>query len=936
MNKPSLCESAEGVFVWGGWNYYITTIYVSNIVTFIFFKPTVMKKISFNNPLPKTVCFLLAFFFYNLIVFKSYSQCSCEPFSYASYVINPTISQTADDFDVAGDDWSGTTVLLQYDFVIDVDFTINNTDIAIKEGKKIIVNDGVTLTIQGGSYLNAKSGDDPWQGIQVLSGGAVVSNHCIISNAVIGLEIFNDPDPGNFTVNNNSIFCNNTYGVKVNAYSGGLHPGSIEDTRFCAPDPLSGVAYAGIWIENVYDGGSINIGNGSLFSPTSGYNTFSSYERGIAMFNVDATITNNYFEGLDEAIYGIGEDLDVQSFVQIGSSDESGIYNSFKSNTWSIVLVIYSSLIVQNEFNGIASGNTSDMNSAINSYYSDGSTNYIIDNIINNADLHGIISLYNTNTFLAIRGNEINNSMTLPNTYERIGIWVEPYLGGTNTVDILSNTISGVQKGIFVRGVDDYLNISYNDIDFKYPSGSTGDASGIQIENCYFAKIGANTMNGHGSASSKTHGIHIEECEGFRCYFDNYITSCGYGIYCDQDSPIGNIVCNRINNCTYGVAFNDVNDSNIGPIQGNFTSPYYPSDNKWTPSTGSASTWANRTVMTGGTDGGSMTWRYRDVASIYDMDEAGGTGLNVILTGGVALSPVLSTAGPTGSDICDEGEYDELPRLNGYVKKPDITLNAQNYNITKITDDLDLEGYFAMYYANLSAKLDAGATINDLYLLLDAGLHHLENDSLVIEPDSTTEHLQSLIAETNLQNYRDVCSLIRSEAFEGAGSLLSEIIPINIFEENMSTVLNIYMQSIDSSGKIIVGDENKITLLDIAVQKNNDAGKAVYIARSLLDTIITFPAPEIAGDEELKINLNPFSVHPNPNSGKFIVELPSSYKDGMMTITDLTGTVLYAHQITLSPDSIYNVDISAHKPGIYIFIAENVNGEIKRTKIIKL
>ena len=332
--------------------------------------------------------------------------------------------------------------------------------------------------------------------------------------------------------------------------------------------------------------------------------------------------------------------------------------------------------------------------------------------------------------------------------------------------------------------------------------------------------------------------------------------------------------------------------------------------------------------MTGGTDGSTLTWRYRDDDEIYDMVEAGGTGLNITITGTV-ISPILSAAGPSGEDICEFTEY-ELPRLSGAERKLGVE------NSLKLTDDLDLTGYFATYYQNLSNKLNEGATINDIYLLLDAGLNMINNDSLYIEPDTATEHLEMLIAETNLENYRNIFSLINIREYNEAETVLAGIETINSLEDNMSAVIDIYLQSINEDGVLEITEENRASLIGIATQKNNDAGKAVYFARAVLDTVICFPPPDFEDMEEREINSISFSPYPNPTNGIFYIEISKYFEPDKILVTDLAGAVILNMSIGLLTETTYNMDITQFKAGIYLFTFIDKSGNQQFGKIIKL
>lgn len=160
---------------------------------------------------------------------QAQAQCSCNTYD-DDFDIETSSGETADDYDA----FDSETVLINYDFTIDIDFTINASLIAVVPGVTIFVQSPNTLTITGGSTLTANT--NLWDGIRVDDGASIVINGTsIISNAFTGVWIDNNgSSPANFDITDNSFFCNNDIGLYIDGFSGGLHPGFIEETEFCA------------------------------------------------------------------------------------------------------------------------------------------------------------------------------------------------------------------------------------------------------------------------------------------------------------------------------------------------------------------------------------------------------------------------------------------------------------------------------------------------------------------------------------------------------------------------------------------------------------------------------------------------------------------------------------------------------------------------------
>mgnify|MGYP000222783521 CR=1 FL=1 len=117
---------------------------------------------------------------------KLNAQCTCDPYN-DDFDIETSSGETADDYDI----FDGVKVLLNYDFVVDINFTIDASILASVPGVTIFVQSPNTLTITGGSIITANT--TLWDGIHVDDGAHIVINEASeISNAYRGVWIDNN------------------------------------------------------------------------------------------------------------------------------------------------------------------------------------------------------------------------------------------------------------------------------------------------------------------------------------------------------------------------------------------------------------------------------------------------------------------------------------------------------------------------------------------------------------------------------------------------------------------------------------------------------------------------------------------------------------------------------------------------------------------------
>lgn len=237
---------------------------------------------------PALLCLLIIGF----TITKTTAQCTCNPYD-DTFDIETSSGETADDYDI----FDGVEVLLNYDFLVDINFTIDASILAAVPGVTIFVQSPNTLTITGGSIITANT--TLWDGIRVDDGANIIINQASeISNAYKGVWIDNNAgSAADFDITDNSFFCNNDVGLYIDEYTGGLHPGFIEKTEFCAPSllaPLSGdIGSAGILVRDFLTTNYIVIGDGDVYTPSSDFNYFHELVNGIYAYKASVTVLNN-------------------------------------------------------------------------------------------------------------------------------------------------------------------------------------------------------------------------------------------------------------------------------------------------------------------------------------------------------------------------------------------------------------------------------------------------------------------------------------------------------------------------------------------------------------------------------------------------------------------------------------------------------------------
>ncbi|MFN0275227.1 MAG: T9SS type A sorting domain-containing protein [Chitinophagales bacterium] len=879
------------------------------------------------------------------------AQCSCSYYS-GSYSSGFT-SVSGDWYPTYPLSLTGVNVHVTGNLVINTNLTITDCILAVDPGFEIVVNPGFTFTVIN-STLNTTSSTTMWKGVRVLAAtstvpvpGKIVANTgSLIANAERGIHIDNEsPYYADFNVSGVKL-CNNRYGMYVDGYVSS-HPGAVDATEFCGPNLLSPYAAykgIGIYITSILGPtANINIGNGGVVSPTSGYNYFHDLQFGIQLNQTNATIRNNFFKDIYETttpfgnygIFGTSVENFVNAVVKIGEDGAPGFSNVFDRCNKGIYLKdFYTTEIYYNWIrNNSATGSSSDMKDGMR-IENCPNTHILKGNRVQNFNDNGILGVSNSFGTFTIHENLINNTIALAATPRR-GIGIINITPVTATVNIYKNTVTDVRTGIALQNISDNASITGNTVSFMY--NGTGDAaSGIKAINCFdvlidrFSTTVLNTVTGSctGSCEDNLIGIDIDNSQMFRCY-RNTVNNCDVGIRASNNCEGGNFVCNTLNNNTRGFGLRALGDpAMLGPVSGSFGTPPITSDNKWYPTSGTDyATWANRThaynIGVTYTDGPDIYWNYRTSGGSYmKMDPAAIPPLNTNVTPSVAVVPW--------------GIYVLLPAECNFTppRVSDDGGGGSPYG-KKGGDEEDAEEYIEQYAGYIMEK--AGSSEMDFtqwYLLME-GAYKLLHTGAVSETDVVSDVITSLnetLYATQIPFIYTLYDSINARKITGAKTSFETFSPENSCEEHIQKVLSVYFNTSDESGNYYLTAEDSTVLYYIAKQSAMEIGPAVYIARAMLDITIDFPIEEA---ERLVIPTNPFAnIYPNPVSEYVNVVLENTSEETELLFYDVFGKIV--KQVNLTQSGEIQISVSDLKQGLYLFRISDSGGIISSGKIVKL
>lgn len=816
---------------------------------------------------------------------------------------------------------SGGCVQVSGTITINSTLTIDAVDMQMASTASIVVNGGGLLIIKNATEIYASG--NMWAGITVNGGGRMDMTDSEIYHAYTGITGNNSGGFESEIDISGSCFTNNEIGIQFGYNSLPAASNSlIEGTEFTAPNliaPLSGeVGDYGILVTlQDEEGFGIQIGNGSSYTPSTA-NYF--HELGIAIraHRSNITVQNCNFEDINPSIGTL--DLpttgtfiettngyigvcatsifvpNIYCILQVGLTTTTGDNNQMNNISYGI----YAENYVNTELhkNRILSATASSyiLRNAIE-IKGTSTLHNIKGNFIQNFNLHGIKM---TNTQLGSINIEENEILT--STSGGIGDYGIRLNDVANPLLLVSGiNIDHVQTDIFANGYDD-AEITLNEVDFFNSDFTILTSYGVHLLNSVNADITMNDITGNctgvSTCTNNVRCVYLKNCPEFLADKNN-VEKASAGIWCEDDVDDGNITCNEIRDCYWGVLLYDIGGTPLlAPIGNIETGTGGVSDNGWYPELT-----ANRVRTQAGSLVEACNWYYRNDFNYFNMLGAG----YLSAGGGTSLPAIIET----------EGEYCDQPLRLAALTLEDSLIELENkYNIWAevfISEDL---------YENTTAYYQAMTFWNDI--------NDSENVIELLSGDLLTAYNKILNSNIPAFDSLSAYSIIDDKDMFTAKN--NAIIPVNEIEETLQTVNAIHLNSWDDvSGVFKISEEDKITLNEIINLNGYVYGSGVLRAWAILDTVLH---TLIADEEKLATDQHIVSsVYPNPASDYFSINTvnnPNRIYD--IRVSDVFGKVIKKYK---NINSDMPLDISTLASGYYnVQVLENGVFQIKIPLII--
>jgi Secretion system C-terminal sorting domain len=858
---------------------------------------------------------------------------------------------------VFGTSFAATTIALNGNWTIDVNtFISNNTIVYCAPNTKIIIPTGKILTINKSSLYSC--GLQMWDGIEIQPGGnLIITNKSLIEDAKIAVWSNNAGGVANFTIEK-TTFNRNYIGVKVENYSGPLHPGRIRSSTFgsaasftSTPNTAfldapfnSQTAEKGVYLFNV---NSIQIGDPltplyqndfiylriGIHAEASVYTAYNnSFHNGyLATLCVSCpTVGWAIWNNRTKAVIGGAAANQLNKFKDItnGILHENGtsldaFYNTFENMIYSFPYSGGTAIFTRNftqagviriAFNDIKNVKTGlhHQNNFTTSYTAQG-------NLFKNFNARGIYCVQNSYGNIGIVTNDFNLSPSSVYT-GNIGIEISNAvvgLGASPVVKVNSNTIYRMNKGILLNTLSKTPEVKNNNIAFKSTIVPSGPAFyyGIRSLNCEGELIFQNTVSKGGANPTSTfefgvYGITVENNQTNVSVLENNTVKVGTGLrFRGYSNASSKIRCNIMNRNFSGIGLESVDIGNQGlPAVGAF--PGDAADNSWTnPSSVSGSVSVR---------GSGLTTFY----SFYTRSAA-----YPWCPSAVSINPALSilTATNSGPTYLTPGALTNCSNLCGTLPYPPC---VHSPSLGKI--------------ARNEAPFDA-ITGTKRYLMHEGLLRGVLSDS--IPPDTTTidgldiqTFINDALINTNMGKLVNVGILYGDGDTTGAMALNASVATTRCEEEYHKIVNGIFFNTW-GIGNFYISPPDSLTLYNIAIQDPLDCGSAIYDARVMLGIDIndyTEPGHMMQNFEEQgtavedKIGV----LYPNPAHGSCTYEAAlTETQSGFIMIYDLNGKLLQSYKLN-SGDNKVEMDLSVYSNGVYMYQIV-INGEtIEHKKLV--
>ncbi|MBU6204580.1 MAG: T9SS type A sorting domain-containing protein [Bacteroidetes bacterium] len=817
---------------------------------------------------------------------------------------------------------------IQGHLTIDAPLTLQYDTISVYSNKQIIVQSGVTLTIQNSILYACK---DMWSGIRLEPGATLNISNSIILDADTALVSRSNAAMSNgygYYNLNHTIFNKNRYGIVQMP-----HP-DLSNThiniRGCTFDCQSNAlwsagdnlkapynnekSHTAIVMDMSIDEPVLTIGDASSFVYR---NEIKQHQYGIRSFGGRLSLVNSYIHHL----YSVGG---CTAITGVGLWHKGGnLYVTSVGNSYDNVMdncrvgVLYEGgsnnvvSIVGNSFSNI--GNN--INCSIGQVPVTGAvwlrqTAYtdigINSNQINlcsrgirmvsctNSNItckynklfgceSGIIVRETAESDVTIFQNEINQDM-LPGTYGTEGINVSQLVGVPVAVTISGNLIRKVRRGIVGNNCDRIL-VEQNQIEFPQNIGGAVKY-GIILNACERGVVRQNLIVKQGPAAQNSQkdqlfGINIELSSKVQIH-NNIIARCGTAIRIMGNNAGGlnapaDIQCNRMVDNFYGVRLDAAGIGSQGDEE-------LPSDNRWEILTGNNNTNILDYVTTYNS---SSEWWVRD-------DSGRPWWLNTYFPN-MPLNSVVSD-----TSITSQCSYDFSTPLNRRVEYGDIIRNRNSYSLEYINpaNDYQFKWQVFNYIIHDSSYLNFGDTL-DIHFTAFA--------------DTFKTTVAGMIG--NINEYLRRGDTLQAQAY------LSTLVPGDSAEYVYGEVLSIYERSwargvydLDST---LYADAHQF-----AIRHPHSSGAAVFMARTMCDVFYDDFLNEAQGsriqEESKDSSLSTYLLFPNPNNGFFSYMWAQSTQEMKeLCIYDNNGR-LCLQQSVQGADGYTILNLSKYPAGMYM------------------
>lgn len=790
-----------------------------------------------------------------------------------------------------------------------ITFTGNftNNDVHLKMGPEanIIISPNSQITFNT-SAIYAEC-NHMWNEITVNPNARVTINNSEINHAYRAINSING---GRFVIYN-TLFNQNLIGINVQTFSGN-HLGTVSKCTFKSTDynnnPINLIApysnrrgETGIKISSV---NNIQIGN---TTSTSNQNVFKHLDYGVYIENSNVTLYNNSFGPMPQTagtaipengygVYAINGNVNGNT-LNIGSTSTNTVYaNNFSDCAIGLyALNNYNMNVYRNTF----TSPTQTMKFGIFMMEHGYRTITIANNSFTNPSLMGVWALNIPYATININDNKFYNSVAGTNETQFNIAVSNIVLSKISTVNIEGNymynnwTYGVFKTGIAISNLEGFIDLALNrhypfifgnTISYSSSIDVTGVSTkrcGIRVENCRNANIEQNTISCASTISNETKasrltGIYVIASPS-TALCKNIVDHRGFGIQFDGNSSGSKIIRNDLTNNYYGYKFVDA-------TIGNQNLNRRPNDNKWIG-------FAIAQRRAHGTLAASSNWLYRTSITDYRLqnpyDYINVSNLSSSSSNPTFYNDCAYTPGSGGTDMMAGN-----PNMNTDTQETE-------YFIDQIENE---------YYDRF----------NNAELL-----------SITNQTNSEVAYENDLFS--NILLFKSVNEYISSRDYDMAYSVNNSINPVNIIEQNMKTVNDIYLRTW-AKGNWNIPATDYFTLIDIALQSPITSGFGVvsaWIMTQRFDNTNDVVENQKA-NVKIKHNTN---IVISPNPAKEQIQIDGIEQISIIAIYDVFGREMLT-QLNNEKNSTVISTSSLIKGVYFVCFTNKISGDILVEKII--